>query len=300
MNNIINLDIIEHYSSITYLFISIFIIILAILLFRKRSRSGFSIRHKILVFILGKEKSQISKNDLINEIFEIEKFNFHYNTNAYSLRHKENFENWIREYEIDYRLIQKLGNKFDITELKISQKPISKRLLFPIIIIYSLFTTSILAFLPNIIELVHKDSALLKFTESKKWVWVNPKVSEELVFWINTPSKITIEMCQENNKQIDINLTHSEIQAICDIMIDKKNKNFLSKTIKEQRFLFIILFTLLLIIFYFVSCKIYKTFIIVDANKMIINKEKIYNQIKKETKIIEKNNAYLNKKLFGK
>nr|WP_142924946.1 DUF6216 family protein [Klebsiella pneumoniae] len=74
--------------------ISFLIIFLIILYIKKRSGSGFSIANRFFIFWLGgKGKGEY---ELIDEIIDIEKFNFQYNTRAVSKRQKTNFEAWIK------------------------------------------------------------------------------------------------------------------------------------------------------------------------------------------------------------
>ncbi|WP_277870330.1 DUF6216 family protein [Actinobacillus lignieresii] len=48
------------------------------LYYKCRAKSAFSITHRLLIFIIGKDKTNNEKGSLINDIIEIEKFNFYY------------------------------------------------------------------------------------------------------------------------------------------------------------------------------------------------------------------------------
>ncbi|WP_353428180.1 MULTISPECIES: DUF6216 family protein [Enterobacter] len=103
--------------------VSLFIIALLLLFFlyyvKHKAQSGFSIANRIFVlFIRNKERN---RKELIDEIIDIEHFNFHYNTRATSLRQTTAFETWIRKYELDFRIISKLKHMLDIESLKITK-----------------------------------------------------------------------------------------------------------------------------------------------------------------------------------
>ncbi|XHC66405.1 DUF6216 family protein [Escherichia coli] len=51
----------------------------------------------------------------------MERFNFHYNTNATSKRQIVRFEEWVSKYELDFRLISKLKRYFDIDTLRVKK-----------------------------------------------------------------------------------------------------------------------------------------------------------------------------------
>lgn len=270
MENIINQDLFKDYQTFIY---PIIVCIFIIIFFYRRAKSNFSIIHRILLFILGREESKNSNNDLINDVLEIEKFNFYYNTNAYTLKQKKKFEKWIREYEIDYRLISKLGSSFNIEDLKISTNKIHSRcFFFVIIMLYGACLGGTISLLPNIVELATKDSALLKLNESKKWYWINNQEAEKFVFWSDKTVNISKEKCNKDNYNTDI--TESDIKIVCNILTtneDNINK-FIIQSIKEQQVLaYIILFSLLFFFIYF-GLNIYKVGIIIDANEMIRKK----------------------------
>ncbi|MEG5334493.1 DUF6216 family protein [Enterobacter ludwigii] len=103
--------------------VSLLIIALLLLSFlyyvKRKAQSGFSIANRIFVlFLRNKERNT---KELIDEIIDIERFNFYYNTRATSLRQTTAFETWIRKYELDFRIISKLKNKLDIEHLKITK-----------------------------------------------------------------------------------------------------------------------------------------------------------------------------------
>lgn len=92
--------------------VSLFIIAILLLTFlyyvKRKAQSGFSIANRIfMLFLRNKERNT---KELIDEIIDIERFNFYYNTQAISLRQATAFETWIRKYELDFRIISKLKN----------------------------------------------------------------------------------------------------------------------------------------------------------------------------------------------
>ncbi|HDW1085887.1 TPA: hypothetical protein RK143_002803, partial [Citrobacter koseri] len=106
-------------NKISFLIVFLVILISSLLYIKKRSGSGFSIANRFFIFWIGsKDKSE---SELIDEIIDIEKFNFQYNTRAVSKRQKINFETWIKKYELDFRMISKLKSNFDIEKLKIAK-----------------------------------------------------------------------------------------------------------------------------------------------------------------------------------
>lgn len=116
----------QKYSDTIYYIFILIIILFIIFYYKYRAKSAFSIIHRLLIFIIGKDKSNNDKNSLINDIMEIEKFNFYYKTNAVSLRQIQKFEKWVRKYELDYRLLSKLKGEFDIEELNVRNVPSKK------------------------------------------------------------------------------------------------------------------------------------------------------------------------------
>ena len=73
------------------LFVIVFFILLTVsgyFFYITRAKSNFSILWRFILIVLGREKGNSKKNELIDEIIKIEKFNFYYNTNAISIRQK--------------------------------------------------------------------------------------------------------------------------------------------------------------------------------------------------------------------
>ena len=102
----------EHIKFIIFLLF----IVLGGIYFYLRTDSLFSIFYRLIILFLGKPRTN---TDLINDIVEIEKFNFLYNKNAVSIRQKSRFEKWIFDYELDFKLITKVGKQLDIDNLKL-------------------------------------------------------------------------------------------------------------------------------------------------------------------------------------
>lgn len=161
--------------------ISTIIILIIILIspcyFIKRTGSSFSLLHKTSFLILKNFKKTL-RNDLINEILEIERFNFLYHKNAISLEQKNNFENWIRKYSLDFRLITKVGKLLDMESLKLKSH---KKEYAISIIVFLLFSLITLASSPILISLINKDSVLLKF-ENSSWFWISQYEAKQYKF----------------------------------------------------------------------------------------------------------------------
>lgn len=229
--------------------ISTIIILIIILIspcyFIKRTGSSFSLLHKTSFLILKNFKKTL-RNDLINEILEIERFNFLYHKNAISLEQKNKFENWIRKYSLDFRLITKVGKLLDMESLKLK---IHKKEYAVSIIIFLLFSLITLASSPILISLINKDSVLLKF-ENSSWFWINQYEAKQYKFldqekniWVITP-----ETCQKNIVISEDILSQEYQKIICNAFTDQDDIRYISKSIKNQKYSSIFLTTLLLII----------------------------------------------------
>ena len=84
----------------------VFLSIFYFLYLKRKTGSGFFIANKFFTLWGGRKNK--SSGELIDDIIEIEQFNFQYNTRAISKRQKKEFEIWIRKYELDFKIISKL------------------------------------------------------------------------------------------------------------------------------------------------------------------------------------------------
>ena len=260
------------------------IIVLAMLLsvpccFIQRTGSSFSLLHKISFLIL-KNFKKTKCDDFINEILDIERFNFLYNKNAISLEQKNKFENWIRKYSLDFRLITKVGKLLDMESLKL--KRYKKKHVLSIILLFSLSSLITLVSSPILISLINKDSVLLKF-ENSSWFWINQYEAKQYKFldqekniWVITP-----ETCQKNVIISEDILSQEYQKIICNAFTDQDDIRYISKSIKNQKYSSIFLTILLLVIILFS----YKEMSKLDSNfkcrKMIFQKIKKYRKNRK-------------------
>lgn len=262
--------------------ISTIIILIIILIspcyFIKRTGSSFSLLHKTSFLILKNFKKTL-RNDLINEILEIERFNFLYHKNAISLEQKNKFENWIRKYSLDFRLITKVGKLLDMESLKLKSH---KKEYAVSIIVFLLFSLITLASSPILISLINKDSVLLKF-ENSSWFWINQYEAKQYKFldqekniWVITP-----ETCQKNIVISEDILSQEYQKIICNAFTDQDDIRYISKSIKNQKYSSIFLTTLLLIIISFSYKEMSKLDNNFKCRKMIFQKIKKYRKNRK-------------------
>jgi hypothetical protein len=262
--------------------ISTIIILIIILIspcyFIKRTGSSFSLLHKTSFLILKNFKKTL-RNDLINEILEIERFNFLYHKNAISLEQKNKFENWIRKYSLDFRLITKVGKLLDMESLKLKSH---KKEYAISIIVFLLFSLITLASSPILISLINKDSLLLKF-ENSSWFWINQYEAKQYKFldqekniWVITP-----ETCQKNIIISEDILSQEYQKIICNAFTDQDDIRYISKSIKNQKYSSIFLTTLLLIIISFSYKEMSKLDNNFKCRKMIFQKIKKYRKNRK-------------------
>ena len=246
--------------------------------FIKRTGSSFSLLHKTSFLILKNFKKTL-RNDLINEILEIERFNFLYHKNAISLEQKNKFENWIRKYSLDFRLITKVGKLLDMESLKLKSH---KKEYAISIIVFLLFSLITLASSPILISLINKDSLLLKF-ENSSWFWINQYEAKQYKFldqekniWVITP-----ETCQKNIIISEDILSQEYQKIICNAFTDQDDIRYISKSIKNQKYSSIFLTTLLLIIISFSYKEMSKLDNNFKCRKMIFQKIKKYRKNRK-------------------
>ncbi|WP_034949036.1 DUF6216 family protein [Erwinia oleae] len=153
------------------LFIVVFIITVASLYYIKhKAKSGFSISDRFWIFWTGHKRKEGS--DLIDDIIEIEKFNYHYNTNAVSKREKVQFENWVRKYELDFKLLSKLKGYFSIDILKVKKVKTRWSLAAFLLIFVPFFL------LWGSLMVALKPAGLIKMKETS-WFWLNKNEAAE-------------------------------------------------------------------------------------------------------------------------
>lgn len=268
----------QKYSNIIYYILTPIIILLIILYYKSRAKSAFSIIHRLLIFITGKDKNN-NKNSLINDIIEIEEFNFYYKTNAISLRHKQEFEKWVRKYELDYRLLSKLQGAFDIETLSVRNVPSKEKLLSTIIVFIIVFIC-FLAILPILINLSIGNYALLEFKSSSKTYWVSHDKVREFsyseIFYTpgNKKDEITVYNCKEGKIEITSPIPKDDLKTICNLFISKEDQNFLASLLREQHIFFR----------YFISILIMVLYIFINYLFNLANTRDAYNMIKRKVK----------------
>lgn len=235
-------------NELIYSIALIFIIFGAFYYIRWKAKSGFSISNKLFIFLIGYRKK--NKNDLIDDIIDIEKFNFHYNTNATSKRQIARFEEWVRKYELDFRLISKLKRHFDINTLRV--RKINKIYLTGVFIciFIALFTTL------QTFTIAIKPALLVKMNTTG-WFWINNDNAIEFSFFdkAEKPWVINAKICSHEednlNKTVFNNKTLSfdkkEIKAICKAFIDENDIKYINESIKEQQIFFYLVSTILII-----------------------------------------------------
>lgn len=222
---------------------SIILVILFYLHFRNKSKSGFSISNKWYMILIGykKDKKTEKKRDLIDDIIDIEKFNFHYNTNATSKRQIERFEEWVNKYELDFKLISKLKKHFDIDMLRV--RKINK---------FYFAGVFIFLFIPPLATVqsftIAIKPALLVKMNTTGWFWINNDNATEFSFFdkAKDPWVIDTKICssqEDNSNKIVLDnkmssFNKKEIKAICKAFIDKEDIEYINKSIKEQQSFF--------------------------------------------------------------
>ncbi|EBI4207824.1 hypothetical protein CNZ80_17335, partial [Salmonella enterica] len=210
--------------------------------------------------------------ELIDEIIDIEKFNFQYNTRAVSKRQKTNFEAWIKKYELDFRMISKLKTNFDIENLKISK--INKKI--PAGLFIAMFIPFIIGFETFIIAA--KPAGLININDTG-WFWFNKHEALQYKYLGSTKNAwvITPESCI-NKEKIKIELHKDTIDTICESFSSKRSLDYIDKLIAKQRIFFgtvtIILAITMLVIFK-ITISLLTTY---DARRMVFFKVKRYRK----------------------
>lgn len=256
----------EHIKFIIFLLF----IVLGGIYFYLRTDSLFSIFYRLIILFLGKPRTN---TDLINDIVEIEKFNFLYNKNAVSIRQKSRFEKWIFDYELDFKLITKVGKQLDIDNLKL--RKIKKGGAIFLYSVCSIFLLFFFAFSIFFTVLLIKDSALLSFNGSGKPFWMNSYEAKGATI-LDTKNVWTVDsgICKKKIKVS--NLSNEELDIICTILNSKDDINYINSLISNQNWFSKILLIILVfpIIFFLKEIK--------SLNNYLKCRYMIYKKIKKK------------------
>ncbi|MEB6381101.1 DUF6216 family protein [Leclercia adecarboxylata] len=250
----------------------VFSTVLALIFYIKwKAKSGFSISNKLFIFLIGYSKK--NNNDLIDEIIDIEKFNFHYNTNAISKRQISRFELWIRTYELDFRLISKLKNHLNIETLKI--KKVNN--IYFILVFLSIFVPFFALF--PAIDVALKPAFLIKI-ENTGWFWINKnQATEYMLTNKKKPWVINKTTCTENNsatppKNIIKLIDEKSFNLICKSFSSKEDQIFIERKIKEQQLFFYIVSIALAFLAFILFKHLMKLISAYESRKMVLLKIK--------------------------
>ncbi|KAB8305223.1 hypothetical protein EH228_19275 [Erwinia endophytica] len=233
-----------------------------------KAKSGFSLSDRFWVFWTGHKCER--SGDLLSEIIEIEKFNYHYNTYAISKKQTAQLESWVRKYELDFKLIAKLKRNLKIDTLKI--KKVNKAI--PPSIFMFLFVP-FFAFLGAFVIAI-KPAGLIKI-DGTGWFWFNANEAMEYSFLGRSENSWIIkkEQCTKKN-EIKVNLDNITIDTICDSFNSQRVSYFIKSLIKKQRWFFGISSGVLLFIAGFLFRETISLLITYDAREMIYLKIKKY------------------------
>lgn len=252
-----------------------FIVIVSVFYIKLKAGSAFIVTNKFIMLFVRKKPN--INNGLIDDILEIEAFNFQYNTRAVSIRQKNKFEAWIRKYELDFRMIVKLKKNLNIDTLKV--KKVKERLIFLLAI------TAMIIFLSmsKTLEIAVKPAGLIKI-DGSGWFWFNNQRAENYNFWGKSGNlwDITPKNCSEKN--FNIKLPDKVISTICSSFNEKRDIDYISNLIKRQGYFFGGLLGLsLMVIFYTLSVVLSLT-MTYDIRKMILHKVRRYRRERSYTK----------------
>ena len=245
-------------------------ILLCFLYVRQKSKSGFSIANRVLLFLFGKHRGD--KGGLIDEIIEVEKFNFYFNTNAVSKRQKDNFEKWVKKYELDFRILSKLKRNLDIDILKV--KKINK--IFCLSLFLFLFII-LLLFIQSLT--IATRSYFLVNVNKTGWFWMGPHNATEFSYLDlkNNPWVIDEKLC-EKKSDIKIDFSKDTVDVICSSFGKKKDVDYIREEVSQQKKVFWIfsgIDVLLFLIFFKYTISMTLTY---DARAMIYYKINKYRK----------------------
>ncbi|ROJ32231.1 DUF6216 family protein [Morganella morganii] len=240
---------------------------------RKKSKSGFSVVRRIWRVCIGFNYKD--KNDFINDILEIEEFNYYYNTSAVSKRQKKKFQHWVRKFELDFKLISKLKSNLCIERLKI--KKINKILFFSLPVEIAFLLT--LVFIP-VLNIAVKPAGLVSINNSE-WFLINKDGAREYqYFGGDTPAWIINKDNCLSPEEIKSTLDKDTVTMICNTFDNKSDQDYLVKLIKEQRLVYgFLAITILLVSVFRFKYMLFLSYTL-DARKMLFNKIKLYKKRK--------------------
>lgn len=224
-----------------------------------RASSLFSVFYRFIIFLFGKNKLNSS---LINDIVEIEIFNFLYKKNAISLRQKDRFEKWVNDYELDFRLLTKVGKKLDIETLKLRKLSSCKYVMSSLIMLLAFF---VMICSLGILSKVSKDNVLLSFDETKTIFYIDLKknLAEGFSFFPSDKNTWLIKSsdCRKDNGKNEVkedyfkgnelaksNLTEDEFEGVCNLFNSDDESDFREIRLKQYR-AFVILLILSFVVF---------------------------------------------------
>lgn len=246
------------------------IITFGLIFFIIRTNSFFSLLYRLVILLFGKPKSNL---DLINDIVEVERFNFLYKKDAVSIKQKEKFEKWIRDYELDFKLITSVGKYFDIDTLMI--KKTSKIKSF---ILYLVNTFCLIILLPIFIfssAFLVGDFAMLSFKSNDKIFLMNTNEAKGFsLFDTENVWFVDSKVCE--NKTSVVNLSGEELSIVCDIFSDKDDVEYIDRLIHKQR---------LFLTVPWVISMFFILFLFNDMNRLInrsVCRKMIYRKIKRK------------------
>jgi hypothetical protein len=245
--------ILENIEIITFAGIVFFCVV-----FWFRTSSFFSLFYRGVIFFFGNRGAESS---LMNDIVEIEIFNFLYRKDAISLRQKDKFEEWVRNNELDFRLLTKVGRKFDIETLKLRKlsrykyiKPVSIILLSSIVIMFSL----------SVLSKVRDDYILFDTETPRFYLDLKKKRAEGFSLFSNDAIwSIDTLICQKNSTINEFNvgelkkygldkdtLTEEGFKRICNLLNSNNMLEWKEMSLMQGRMFFTILIIYFIIFLY--------------------------------------------------
>ncbi|KHT07764.1 hypothetical protein RC91_00610 [Pectobacterium brasiliense] len=248
----------------------VFLSIFYFLYLKRKTGSGFFIANKFFTLWGGRKNK--SSGELIDDIIEIEQFNFQYNTRAISKRQKNEFEIWIRKYELDFKIISKLEKNLDIEILKV--RKVKKAM--PAIVFFSIFIPLIIAF--GTFGVAVKPAGLININHTG-WIWFNKKEVTKYNFLGENEKSgvINPELCTRKD-EIKLQFDEKTINLICDAFTDQKTLKYIDELINEQQYFFGTCTILLLLLTFYIFMTLISLLTTYDARIMILHKIRRYRK----------------------
>ncbi|MCH9270063.1 DUF6216 family protein [Pantoea ananatis] len=253
-----------------YIFAFFSFVILCFLYVRRKSKSGFSIANRVLIFLFGRNRK--NQSDLIDEIIEVEKFNFYFNSYAVSKRQKDNFESWVKKYELDFRIISKMKRNLDIDTLKI--KKINK---FFCCSLYLILFFILFLFIQT--SFIATKSYFLVNVNKTGWFWMGEHEAMEFSYFDlkDNPWIIDEKLCM-NKKGIRVDFSKDTVNVICNSFGKKEDIDYIKRQVSHQKNFFWMLAGIDILFFIFLFKYAISTTLTYDARIMIYNKIKKYRR----------------------